>query len=189
MSAVQGRPKQARTVAHLGKGTPVNPAVSRRAAACVLGSACLLMLGGCATRSPAVSASEASGWSGRFSLTVQSDPPQSWSAGFELSGSAAAGELQLHSPLGSHLAAVRWSPGDAQLQQGERLTHYPSLDRLTTELGGTALPVAALFDWLRGQQAPVNGWEADLSRRSEGRIVARRLQPLPGAELRLIFEP
>ena len=84
---------------------------------------------------------------------------------------------------------MRWSPGEARLQQGERLTRHASLDSLTAELGGTALPVAALFDWLRGRQAPVSGWEADLSRQPEGRIVARRLQPLPVAELRLILEP
>jgi outer membrane lipoprotein LolB len=167
----------------------MSPAVSRRAAVRVLGLASLALLGACATRTPAVSRPEESRWTGRFSLTVQSDPPQSWSAGFELSGSAAAGELHLNSPLGNHLAAVRWAPGEARLQQGERLTKHPSLDSLTAELGGTALPVAALFDWLRGRQAPVSGWEADLSRQPEGRIVARRLQPLPAAELRLILEP
>jgi outer membrane lipoprotein LolB len=99
------------------------------------------------------------------------------------------GELLLNSPLGNQLAAVRWSPERAEMQQGDRLSQYPSLDSLSAELGGTALPVAALFDWLRGQPSMVNGWDADLSRQPEGRIVARRSKPLPGAELRLIVQP
>ena len=163
----------------------------RRAIWRVAGAVCaIVLLGACATRGPAAATPDESLWVGRFSLTVHSEPPQSWTAGFELSGSASAGELQLSSPLGSQLASVRWSAEGAELQQGERTTRHRSLDSLTAELGeGTALPVAALFDWLRGRQAPVSGWEADLSRQPEGRIVARRLQPLPAAELRLILQP
>lgn len=163
----------------------------RRAIWRVAGLACaVVLLGACATRGPATTKPGESLWVGRFSLTVHSEPPQSWIAGFELSGSASAGELQLSSPLGSQLASVRWSAEGAELRQGERTSRHPSLDSLSAELGsGSVLPVAALFDWLRGRQAPVSGWEADLSRQPEGRIVARRLQPLPGAELRLVFQP
>jgi outer membrane lipoprotein LolB len=164
---------------------------SRRAACRAVGVACIvLLLGACATRGPTAANTDGSQWAGRFSLTVHSDPPQSWTAGFELSGSATAGELLLSTPLGSQLASVRWSADGAELQQGERTTRHRSLDSLTRELGaGSPLPVAALFDWLRGQPASVTGWEADLSRQPEGRIVARRLLPLPGAELRLVFQP
>ncbi len=163
--------------------------VSRRALGRVTALGCAVLLGACATPVPSASKHDEARWAGRFSLTVHSEPPQSWSAGFELGGSALAGDLQLSSPLGSRLAEVRWSASGAELQQGERLTRHLSLDSLTAELGGTALPVAALFEWLHGRQAPVSGWEADLSRQSEGRIVARRLHPLPGAELRLILQP
>lgn len=162
---------------------------SRRALWRVMALGCAMWVSACATPASDGPRSDEARWAGRFSLTVHSEPPQSWSAGFELSGSALAGDLQLSSPLGSRLAEVRWSASGAELQQGDRLTRHSSLDSLTAELGGTALPVAALFDWLRGRQAPVSGWEADLSRQSEGRIVARRLQPLPGAELRLILQP
>jgi outer membrane lipoprotein LolB len=167
----------------------MNVSVARRALGRVTVMVCAILLGACATPVPSALKPDETRWAGRFSLTVHSDPPQSWSAGFELSGSALAGDLQLSSPLGSRLAEVRWSASGAELQQGGRTTRHASLDNLTTELGGTALPVAALFDWLRGQQSLVSGWEADLSRQSEGRIVARRLQPLPGAELRLILQP
>ncbi|MFC3682767.1 lipoprotein insertase outer membrane protein LolB [Hydrogenophaga luteola] len=124
-----------------------------------------------------------------MALTVHSEPPQSYSAGFELRGTPAAGELQLTSPLGTVLAAVHWSPQGAELKQGNQLTRRASLDELTADIGGTPLPVTALFGWLQGQAAAADGWTADLSRQSEGRVVARRLQPSPTAELRLVFQP
>ena len=128
-------------------------------------------------------------WSGRLAVQVDSVPPQSFSAGFDLSGSPEAGELALTSPLGNTVATVRWSPGMAELQQGDQITRRPSLDELSAELGGTPLPVAALFAWLRGQPLNANGWEADLSRQSEGRVDARRTTPSPAAALRIIFQP
>ncbi|WP_084396921.1 MULTISPECIES: lipoprotein insertase outer membrane protein LolB [Hydrogenophaga] len=147
-----------------------------------------MTLAGCATSRPKAS-KDTSFWSGRLALTVHSEPPQSYSAGFELRGAPAAGELQLTSPLGTVLASVHWSPQGAELRQGVQRTRRPSLDELTADLGGTPLPVAALFGWLQGQTADASGWNADLSRHSEGRVVARRLQPLPTAELRLVFQP
>ena len=147
-----------------------------------------MTLAGCATSRPKAS-KDTSFWSGRLALTVHSEPPQSYSAGFELRGAPAAGELQLTSPLGKVLASVHWSPQGAELRQGVQRTRRPSLDELTADLGGTPLPVAALFGWLQGQTADASGWNADLSRHSEGRVVARRLQPLPTAELRLVFQP
>ncbi|UJW79121.1 lipoprotein insertase outer membrane protein LolB [Hydrogenophaga sp. SL48] len=148
-----------------------------------------LLLVACATPAPTASLDGAPYWNGRLALTVDSDPPQSFSAGFDLRGTPQTGELQLNSPLGTALATVRWTPEGAELLQGDKITRRPTLDTLTTELGGHALPVAALFAWLRGHGASVNGWQADLSRQASGRIVARRTQPLPTAELRIVFQP
>lgn len=128
-------------------------------------------------------------WSGRLAMTVQSDPPQSFSAGFDLRGSPDAGELQLTSPLGTSLATVVWRPGSAEMRQGGQVTRRGSLDELTAELGGTPVPVAALFGWLRGQAGDAPGWQADLTRQPEGRITARRLAPQPSAELRVVVQP
>lgn len=128
-------------------------------------------------------------WSGRLAMTVQSDPPQSFSAGFELRGTPAAGELQLTSPLGTSIATVVWLPGSAEMRQGGQVTQRGSLDELTTELSGTPVPVAALFGWLRGQPDEVPGWQADLTRQPEGRITARRTSPMPAAELRVVVQP
>lgn len=154
------------------------------------GVACaVLLLSACATPLPTASIDGSSSWSGRLALAIDSDPPQSFSAGFELRGTPQAGELQLNSPLGNALATVRWTPDSAELLQGDQVTRRPTLDALTTELGGQALPVIALFAWLRGHEAAANGWRVDLSRQATGRIVAKRSQPLPTAELRIVFQP
>ncbi|MGH8848742.1 MAG: hypothetical protein ACREXQ_16075, partial [Polaromonas sp.] len=53
---------------------------------------------------------------------------------------------------------------------------------------GAALPLGALFAWLQGDNASVNGWSADLSRHGEGRITATRAQPAPQADLRVVLD-
>jgi outer membrane lipoprotein LolB len=145
------------------------------------------LLAACAT--PLSPAPGQAHWSGRLAVQVASKPPQSFSAGFDLTGSSEAGELALTTPLGNTVATVIWSPGAAELRQGEQTTRRTSLDELTTDLGGTVLPVAALFAWLSGQPHSANGWTADLSRHPEGRITARRTDPAPSAELRIVFQP
>lgn len=148
---------------------------------------CGVLLTACATpRAPIPGQAH---WSGRLAVQVASTPPQSFSAGFDLTGSPEAGELALTTPLGNTVATVVWTPGSAELRQGEQTTRRASLDELTTELGGTALPVSALFAWLSGQPHDTNGWTADLSRQPEGRITARRTDPAPSAELRIVFQP
>ena len=150
---------------------------------------CVLFLSACATPQRTTQPG-ANGWNGRLSVRVDSLPPQSLTAGFDLRGSPQAGELQLTSPLGNTLATVQWSPQGADLRQGQQVTTRRSLDQLTTELIGTSLPVAALFGWLQGQLSEnADGWQADLTRQAEGRITARRTTPLPTAELRIVFQP
>ncbi|MDO5289258.1 MAG: lipoprotein insertase outer membrane protein LolB [Pseudomonadota bacterium] len=160
---------------------------SRRLACAALA---LALLSGCASglREPTVADTEASHWRGRLSLNVDSEPPQSFSAAFDLSGSAQAGELSLSSPLGSTLAVMQWAPGQALLRQGEQTRHYHSIEQLAAEVTGTPLPVQALFGWLHGQPQAVPGWQADLSRLSDGRLIARRSMPLPTAELRVVLD-
>ncbi len=150
--------------------------------------AIVALLSACATPQRAVQPGEEL-WSGRLAMTVQSDPPQSFSAGFELRGTPDAGELQLTSPLGTSIATVTWLPGSAEMRQGGQVTRRGSLDALTTELSGTPVPVVALFGWLRGQAGDVPGWQADLTRHTEGRITARRISPTPTAELRVVVQP
>ncbi len=147
-----------------------------------------LLTAGCATPPAAPVAAIASDhWSGRLSLQVESEPPQGFHAGFELRGSAQAGELELHTPLGSTLALARWNGQAALLQRGDEIHAYPDLAALSAALTGTALPVAALFDWLQGRTAPAPGWEVELDP-DHGRLRARRTDPAPPATLRLVLD-
>ena len=127
-------------------------------------------------------------WSGRLSLQVWSDPPQSFHAAFELQGSAESGELTLLSPVGGVLARLEWTPGQATLERGQERWQRPHVDQLVEELTSAALPVRALFDWLQGQPGADGPWRVDLSEHARGRLQAQRQQPLPRAELRLLFE-
>lgn len=133
---------------------------------------------------------------GRLAVRVEASEgatARSDNAGFELRGSAQAGQLNLSTPLGSVLAEARWSPGSVVLAtpQGER--RFADLDALTKEVLGESVPVAALFDWLRGRAWPGAasiesvapgepgfsqlGWAVSLARFNDGLIVARRDRP------------
>lgn len=157
------------------------------------GPAAALWLAGCAAPQipapPASSTPPVQAWSGRLSLRVDSEPPQSFAALFALRGSAQRGELELSTPIGSTLGLLQWEPGRALLREGARVQQDDSIDRLLTRLTGAALPVHALFDWLAGRPTLVPGWQPQLERVGEGRLEAMRESPAPAAELRLIFEP
>ena len=127
-------------------------------------------------------------WSGRLALTVEGQSSQSFSAGFELKGAPEAGELSLFNPLGGTVAVLAWSPGSATLRANGSTRQFPSLEALAQEATGAPLPVASLFDWLGGKSTPVPGWEPDLSQVAEGRLRARRIDPPPPVDLRLVFE-
>ena len=128
-------------------------------------------------------------WTGRISLQVQSEPAQSFSASFELKGRAERGELTLISPLGNVLGVLRWSPGEAVLDSGGgKVQRFASVDELMAQATGAAVPIDALFAWLRGDNAAASGWSADLSRHQEGRISAKRSQPAPQADLRVVLD-
>ncbi len=135
---------------------------------------------------------------GRLSVVVAGDTSdasnptaaQSLSAGFELRGSPQDGALDLISPLGSLMARARWSPEQAWLTSSKGERRYPNMASLTRDMLGESLPIAALFDWLRGQPWPVAssevnnaeaptgfsqlGWRIDLSRFGQSIIVAER---------------
>jgi outer membrane lipoprotein LolB len=153
-------------------------------------AAIALVLAGCASapKPPATFDAANGPWSGRLALQVQDRPAESFSAGFELKGSALAGELQLFSPFGATLAVLDWQPGRARLQSSSRNQEFDSVDSLLAEITGTPIPVHALFDWLRGIATPVAGWQADLSQLAQGRIAAKRVEPPPEADLRLVLE-
>ena len=124
-----------------------------------------------------------------MALRVDSTPPQSFSASFELQGRPEQGHLTLSTALGTTLAKLVWSASGAEMQQGTQVTKRDHVDALMAELIGAAVPMQALFAWIRGESALVAGWQTDLTQRTDGRLTARRFEPLPTAELRLIIEP
>lgn len=152
------------------------------------------MIAGCAhpTRTQALSEPETAFWSGRLNLRADTQPPQSWSVGFELSGGVDRGRLGLFSPLGSTLASLRWLPGHADLKSGAQTLEAESLSALLAQLESEPgalqrLPLQALLDWLDGRPTPAEGWSVDLSRLAQGRIHAQR-SSVPAVTLQLILD-
>ena len=143
---------------------------------------------------------------GKFGLIVPAGPGgqprgQNVNASFELLGDPRRGQLEMSTPMGSLVARVSWQPGSAWVKTPDGDRAYDDIDALTQELLGEALPVQALFDWLRGRpwpQAPSRaadgtgfqqlGWQVDLRRFGDQLISAQRLNPNgsePLATLRL----
>jgi outer membrane lipoprotein LolB len=147
--------------------------------------ALLAALAGCATPRTAT-APGVQVWAGRLALNVQGTAP--FSAAFELKGAPQAGELTLFTPLGGTAGVLAWAPGSATLRTGDGTRQFESLAALAQEVTGTALPIAALFDWLAGRATVVPGWEVDVSQLGEGRLRAQRQDPPPLADLRLVLE-
>ena len=151
--------------------------------------ASVALLAACATRPPGVGAERLSG---RLSVRIDGQPDRSVSAGFELTGSARAGQLSLTTPLGTTAAHARWQPGQAVLLANGSTQTFNTLDELVVQALGEAVPLVALFDWLRGRPWPGSpsaaladgsagfaqlGWPVALGRFSEGWVEARRDAP------------
>ncbi len=130
---------------------------------------------------------------GRLAVRVdaaEGTPARSITATFELRGDARQGRLDLSTPLGSVLAQARWAPGSVLLVTPQGDTRFEDLDALTRAVLGESLPVAALFDWLRGRPwpgaastpsvAPAEpgfeqlGWVVNLARFDDAQVAARR---------------
>jgi outer membrane lipoprotein LolB len=134
--------------------------------------------------------------SGRLSVRVEATEGaagRALSAVFELQGNADQGRLDLATPLGTMLAQVRWLPGSATLATSQDTSPYPDLNALTTHLLGESVPIAALFDWLRGRPWPAApstalpdatragfsqlDWQVDLTAFGDALVIARRDRP------------
>lgn len=159
-----------------------------------------LLLAGCAYPRSAEGKNDAeiAQWRGRLALRVDPDnsapsgnsgeQSQSFSASFELTGNAQSGGLLLFSPLGTTVAELTWTAQTAAMRANGETRSFNSLAELLKQATGTEIPVASLFGWLAGNHVSTPGWLADLSQYGVGRVVARRSDPAPAVELRLIFE-
>jgi outer membrane lipoprotein LolB len=129
-------------------------------------------------------------WEGRLSLKVLQQPPEQFSANFELNGLSEAGELYLYSAIGTTLAVARWNPQNAQMQQGQAVQTFESMDALTKTITGSALPVPALMAWLDQDGPELPGWTLKSESTPSGRrIYAQRQTPLPALQLTLLVDP
>ena len=160
-----------------------------RRLACGLIVFAIFLIAGCAypTRATVQNGTK-NAWQGRLALRVDSDPPQSFAAAFELTGAAGAGELVLFTPIGTTLAILTWSPQSALLRSNGEVRSFDSLDALALQATGATIPIARLFDWMAGVATPTDGWQADVTQLANGRITARRTAPLPSAELKLVLD-
>ena len=151
----------------------------------------IFFIAGCATpvKQDAHLSSYFSPWHGRLSLriTPEQGQAQSLSAEFELSGNEQQGELTLYGPLGGTIAAMNWTPQSATVRANGEIRHFESLGELLREVLGTELPVSALFAWVAGEPKLTEGWSANLTDYSRGRIKAHRQNPSPATELNLVL--
>jgi outer membrane lipoprotein LolB len=135
----------------------LTPALTRAAAL-----ALALLAAGCAElprQAPQAVVDSQARLSGRISITVPGSATSSGratggAASFELLGAPETGRLELTSPLGSLVARASWQPGLVLLQTPDAERRYDNLDDLTRELLGEAVPIAALFDWLKARPWP-----------------------------------
>jgi len=150
----------------------------------------IVFIAGCAspTRARDPNTEHSAHWQGRLSLKVDSTPVQAFSADFDLQGDAVVGSLSFFSPLGSTLARLQWGANGAQLQTTGEPQHFESLDALTRRTTGAVLPVASLFEWLKGSSPPTPGWDVDLSALPDGRLTAQRVEPETPAQLKIILD-
>lgn len=170
--------------------------MTRRLLAAPSAALLVVLLAACAT--PASRPGGTHWTAGRLSLRVEATPQraqQSLGVAFEVRGSGEEGELRLTSPIGTQLAAARWAPGLAVLRTTDGERSFASLDELSRQALGEALPLAALPDWLNGRPWTSAshtvrsdgfdqlGWRVQTDRLAEGWISARRDSP-PAIDLR-----
>lgn len=172
------------------------------------GYSLVLALAGCSSLAPPDESPHAGElFAGRMSMQVEAtatEPAHSLTAAFELSGSPQQGRLDMNTPLGSTVARARWSPEAVVVDTPQGQSRHASLDDMTRAVLGEALPVPALFDWLRGRPWPGAfstasiepeptgfnqlGWQVDLSHFNEARLIARRAAP-PTVTVRVKLDP
>jgi outer membrane lipoprotein LolB len=151
-----------------------------------------LLLAACATPPRPAAPGAPLPLSGRLLVRIDTQPPRSVSAQFELTGTPAEGALVLSGPLGATAAQARWARGEATLKSGDKETRYRDLDSLAEDALGERIPIAALFDWLRGRPWSGSasamrrdgvpgfeqlGWRINLTRAAEGWVEAERATP------------
>ncbi|MEX8519872.1 MAG: lipoprotein insertase outer membrane protein LolB [Leptothrix sp. (in: b-proteobacteria)] len=141
-----------------------------------------------------------------MAVRIEGDSSRSFSADFELQGTADTGRLQLSSALGTSLARAQWTPGQIHLQTTDGSYRFADLESLAVEALGEPIPLAALIDWLQARPWPAApsamldagqpakgfsqlGWDVLLDRYGDGLVVATRRSPAPVVSVRAKLDP
>jgi outer membrane lipoprotein LolB len=165
------------------------------------GAIAALALSACSTlpAGPAANGAAERWITGRLAVRVAATsqaPARSEAAAFELLGQADQGELRLLSPLGTVVVSARWGAQGAIVQTPEGQRSYASLEELSRELLGEALPLQAWPDWLLGRPWPGAaaqpqaggfaqlGWRVNTAQLSQGLLLADRDSP-PAVQVRV----
>ena len=152
----------------------------------------VLLLSGCGlfTKVKLTEFAQQGHWEGRLQLRILQDKPEQFSFNFDLQGTAEKGELTIYSPLGNTLAVASWTPNSAVLTEGNKQKQFASMEDLTQQLTGAALPLPTLMAWLKTDGPSLEGWQikSETLPRSR-RIFAERTTPLPKLQLTLLLNP
>jgi outer membrane lipoprotein LolB len=110
------------------------------------------------------------------------------SLGFFFNGSEQAGQLDLMTPMGSQIAQVSWTADQVWLTDDKGRRRFDSLDELSQQVLGEALPLRALVPWMQGRPARFlpcqrgalpgqftqDGWQIDTREQASHRLLAQR---------------
>ncbi|OGB03179.1 MAG: hypothetical protein A3G29_09535 [Burkholderiales bacterium RIFCSPLOWO2_12_FULL_64_99] len=121
-------------------------------------------------------------------LAWQDLPAKGLSLGFFFSGHTDQGLLDLMTPLGTLMAQVGWQADEAWVVNENGRQTYPTLDELSRQTLGEALPLRSLVHWMQGQPDSTQpstlteqpgvfeqaGWRIDTRELAEQRIQATR---------------
>lgn len=146
---------------------------------------------GCAATPPNTDGAAQQVFRGRMGIKVQGQPDNSWSAGFQLTGSADAGQMRLVSPIGTTLALARWAPQEASIERGQTIQRYSDASAMVRELLGADFQMTQLWAWLERKPLRVPGWDLQTTLRPDQSqlLVAHKAQPEPAITLRVILAP
>lgn len=128
---------------------------------------------------------------GQLSLklgAIREQPARGISLGFFFHGDEQAGQLDLMTPMGSQVAQVSWTADQVWLTDDKGRRRFDSLDELSQQVLGEALPLRALVPWMQGrparfltcQRGPLpkqfvqDGWQIDAREQASNRLQAQR---------------
>lgn len=110
-------------------------------------------------------------WDGRFSVRVigiTESQNQGGSGGFTLTQEELKDTLEIRNPMGSSVAKITITPGEATLERDGQTISAIDADALVQNTLGLPLPARGLSNWLRGEVRP--GSEASIDRNALGQV-------------------